>query len=161
MLKKLFVNVEEYVGTVLLIIVGTVTTLQVVCRYLLSSPLSWTDEFCRFTFVWLMFMGASLALKKNEHFALLILTDKLPWPMRKTCRVISALLVVLFTVVLLVLGAGLTWKSRGVTTPALEIPRAIPYAAIPAGAFLMLIRGVECLIREIRQSPPKESEQTT
>ena len=51
---------------------------KVAARYAFTSPLAWTEELATLLFAWLVFIGASLALKKNEHFAIELLVDLLP-----------------------------------------------------------------------------------
>ena len=74
MIKKIFVNFEEILGSILLVAICLVATLQVVSRYILSQPFSWTEELATYLFVFLSCVGAALALKKNEHFAVILIT---------------------------------------------------------------------------------------
>jgi C4-dicarboxylate transporter DctQ subunit len=63
---------------------------------------------------------------------------------------LSSVLVVLFSLIVFVFGVNLTVKGWDATTPALEMPRSIPYGAIPFGGLLMLIRSSQYLYRQVR-----------
>ncbi len=134
----------------LLIAMCLVAILQVASRYCFSSPFSWTEEVCTILFVWITFIGASLALKTGEHFAVEVIVEKIPRPWRMPLKLLSCGLILLFS--LLLLGFGLRFAVKGLDsiTPALEIPRAIPYGAVPVGGLLMLIRGIELSMKLIR-----------
>lgn len=98
-------------------------------------------------FVWLTFIGASLALKTGDHFAVDIIAEKLPGRIGLAVKLISCLLVTTFAVLMVWFGWRLLLIGRHSVTPAMEIPNAIPYSAIFFGGILMLIRSVELLIK--------------
>ena len=45
-------NLEEVILLVLLGIISVTMMLQIIMRYLFSSPLSWVEELCRYCFVY-------------------------------------------------------------------------------------------------------------
>lgn len=153
-MRRFLSHFEEIMGSFCLVAVGLIVTLQVIARYLVGHALSWPDETSRYLFVWITFLGASLALKKREHFALELLPDSLP-PKAARWLEIGVMIVVLLTTLMLIwYGIVLTLDGHKVLTPTLEIPRSLPYAAIPFGALLMTIRATEHLLRLIRGAGP-------
>ena len=50
---------------------------QVLSRFILKVPLSWTEELSRFSLIWLTFIAASVALRANGHFAVDVISHKL------------------------------------------------------------------------------------
>src|SRR5215217_5315414 len=44
-----------------------VTFLQVLFRYVLGSSLTWSEELSRYVFVWIIFIGVSVATRRGEH----------------------------------------------------------------------------------------------
>ena len=152
MLIKVYRNFEEILGSVLLIAMCLVAVNQVASRYCFSSPFSWTEEVCTILFVWITFIGASLALKSSEHFAVEVIVDKLPARLRVPLKFLSCILVILFSAMILWFGIRFAGKGIDSITPALEIPRAVPYAAVPVGGLLMLIRGIELTVKLIQKS---------
>jgi TRAP-type transport system small permease protein len=57
-----------FAGTLLLVAV------QIVCRFVLSLSVPWTEEVSRLVFVWLAFIGASLGVREGS----MIVIDTLP-----------------------------------------------------------------------------------
>lgn len=148
-IRKVYKYFEEITGSALLVAICLIAALQVAGRYLFERPFSFTEELSAFLFVYLSFIGASLALKKNEHFALEIFPDRIPKRLRRIMGFISALLVLFCSVVIFLYGCHLTVSGLHVITPTLEIPYSYAYAAVPLGGFLMLVRSVEMLIKRI------------
>lgn len=65
---------------------------NVVMRYLFNSGFAAAEELARLMFVWLIFLGAILALRHHGHLGVDMLQAKLPRPLRRACAVLSHLL---------------------------------------------------------------------
>ena len=143
MIRKFIQNFEEIIGSILLIAMCIVAVLQVASRYMFREPFSWTEELCTFMFIWLSFIGASLAIKTGEHFAVDMIVERIPGRFGWILRFTSASLVFFFTVFLVWFGIRFTITGAQSITPALEIPRSIPYAAIPIGGATMMLRNIQ------------------
>jgi hypothetical protein len=61
MLKKLWDHFEELVGAVMLMIMVSIAFINVVTRYFIKYPLSFTEEIEVNLFVWLVMLGTSMA----------------------------------------------------------------------------------------------------
>ncbi|MBS4212793.1 TRAP transporter small permease [Neobacillus rhizophilus] len=79
---------------------------NVVLRYAFNSGITWSEEVSRFLFIWLIFLGAILALKDNEHLGVDSIVKKLPLKGKKIVYVISNLLMM----VTLILVFDGSWK---------------------------------------------------
>ncbi|MBN1901438.1 TRAP transporter small permease [Candidatus Sumerlaeota bacterium] len=156
MIRKIYHNFEEIIGSIFLVAICVVAAIQVSCRYLLAHPFSWTEELATYLFVYLTFIGASLALKKNEHFAVEIFKDRLSGKINRIVRISIVIFVFMATVVIFVFGCRMAIRGWRVHTPALEIPSTVPYAAVPLGGLLMMIRSLELFIRELKNCSGKE-----
>ena len=55
---------EEFVMTVMLILMALIMGIQVLSRYILSMYLSWSEEVTRYLFIWSAFISVSLCTKK-------------------------------------------------------------------------------------------------
>ncbi|MHA6631786.1 TRAP transporter small permease [Pseudonocardia sichuanensis] len=131
------------VCTVLLIGVLATVLLQVVMRYFLNSPLTWTDEATRLQLVWLTFTGAVLAYRLGKDIAVDALEQFATrrgwtWVARGASAVVQ-LTVLLVAVAFAVAGWQLTVQTMDRETPALGIPVATFYAAVPTAGVLLLV----------------------
>src|SRR6185295_14528954 len=52
------------------LLIGAMTvlvTIQVFARYVLNDTPPWSEELCRYLFVWASFLGACLAMRRAAH----------------------------------------------------------------------------------------------
>lgn len=150
-MKVLLRHFEEIFGVVLLVATGGITLFNVLCRYLMNRPLSWAEESATIAFVWLVMLGASLALKHRQHFAVEILAERLPPSLSGKVRLLADVLTV--GACLLIFGTGLVYASWGwdAVTSATEISRIWVYAAVPAGGAMLTIRAMQNLLEDVRR----------
>ncbi len=159
MMRKLRDHFEEIAGGILLVVMCLIGVIQIVSRYILTSPLAWTEELATILFAWLVFVGASLALKKNEHFAIDVFVKLLPESMQKYTTAVRHFAVLLFCLLLIVYGIKLVVMNWHVLTPMLEVSRGWAYLSLPFGSLLMLGRALEMILRSLRagESLPEHS----
>lgn len=114
----------------------------VVLRYLFNYSFAWTEEVVRYSIVWLVFLGGSIAARRGAHIAMDIVVVYLPQHAKLFLMGVATALTCLFTLIMTYYGVLLTWAiwGYGQVSPAAEIPMAIPFAAIPVGCGLMTIR---------------------
>jgi TRAP-type C4-dicarboxylate transport system permease small subunit len=110
------------------------TVWQVVSRYFLGISTSFTDELARFLFIWVSLLGAAYVFGKRGHIAITGLIEFLPAGVRRITDTATALLVVIFSAV--ILGAGgfiLVGKAvqLGQVSPAMLLPIGYVYSVIP------------------------------
>lgn len=125
-------------GYAVLVVVGFA---QVLFRFVFESPLSWSEELIRYVFVWSVFLTAAIAFRLDLHIEVDFLTTWYPPRLRRAMARVAWGCVVLFVAVLFVLGTRLVLAPsvRLQKSPAMEIPMAVPYAAVPVGAALMMV----------------------
>ena len=84
-----------FVIKIVLIMFGTVMTVlvitNVILRYGFRSGLTWSEEACRFLFIWTTFLGAILGESKGAHMRLDFIVDAFPGVSRKIVQVIALL----------------------------------------------------------------------
>ncbi|MFQ3548568.1 MAG: TRAP transporter small permease [Armatimonadota bacterium] len=150
MLIKIWNNLEEILGSILLSVICITVTIQLASRYLLKNPFAWTEELSTITFTWLVMIGSSLALKKREHFAVEVVIDKLPPIIAAYARAFATSLVIIFSIIVLWFGMRFAIAGTYSITATLELPSAVPYSAIAFGGLLMLARSIEMFISDIK-----------
>lgn len=146
-MKRLFDQLEEALAAVLVVVLCLVVGAEVVLRYVLTNPLSWTEEFSTIVFAYVTMLGSSIALKRGEHFAVELFRPYLGAAAARAMRTIVLAVVAGISVYLVYYGSIFAMRNHIVTTPAMHWPRSIPYAAIPFGGALMLARSLQLLVR--------------
>jgi TRAP-type C4-dicarboxylate transport system permease small subunit len=83
----------EYLMALALAIMVALVFGNVLMRYLFNSGFAAAEELARLMFVWLIFLGAILALRHHGHLGVEMLQAKLPRPLRRACAVLSHFLI--------------------------------------------------------------------
>lgn len=111
----------------------------VVFRYVLALPLESSEELARFLIIAITFVGAVTPLEQGRHFQLVAAVDLLRPRWRRMALVGANLVVGATLLVLLTHGWAMTVVTTAEVSPAMGLPYAVTYAAIPIGAGLMLL----------------------
>jgi len=121
--------------------------LGVFSRYVLQATFQWYDEVARLCFVWTVFLGAAVAVRRGTHFRLHLLIDRFGARPRRAVDVVVTLIVMAFGGVLVVGGLAIAPIARRQVTDALEISMLWFYGALPAGGALMILYSLPQLWR--------------
>jgi TRAP-type C4-dicarboxylate transport system permease small subunit len=111
---------------------------QVVFRYLLHMPLSWSEEVARFLLMWAGMLGAAYAFKTRAHFALGYLAQRVRPRWRKLFVIVNTLAMSGFLAVFVWSSLELVVDASTNIAPGSQLPMAVPYAAAPVGGLLIL-----------------------
>ena len=124
---------------ILLLAVITIDLLAgVYSRYVLGRTFVWYDEVARASFMWLVFLGAALAVRRGAHFGLHVLIELLPPHLKRTVLLVTPATIIVFSTALLVLGWQLMQHGATQTTAVMAMPVSWIYASMPVGAALMI-----------------------
>lgn len=152
-LRKLNENFEEYMCVVLFSLMTFFTFSQVLSRFVFNFSLAWTEELGRYSFVWLVYMAASAAVKKARHIRVEIINIILKNKAKLFMAIVSDIVWLIFT--LWLVKDGITVVSmiygHGQTSPAVQIPMWTAYTIVPLGFGLMGLRLVQRLVKDIQE----------
>lgn len=135
-------NLNVGLMAILCLLLASMSTLafaQVVARYFLGSPLTWSEELLRFALIWLPFLGAGIVVRKGQLIAVEFLVGLLPAKLVEVIRVAILLLAGLFWLVLAVYGFSVLGIVQGMRAGATEVPMWIIYSVIPLGSSMAVI----------------------
>jgi TRAP-type C4-dicarboxylate transport system permease small subunit len=125
---------------------SVVVFLEVIFRYIFSLPLFWTEEFARYCLVWASLLGATIALREGEHIAVTFFMDHVPQRLRRAMILAAQISICCILVVIVWGGVNLVLVTSKQISPALRIPMAIPYLALPFGSAVMLVHAIHSVV---------------
>lgn len=137
-------NINKFLEWVLIIIMGlmVISVLwQVVARYILVTPSSFTEELSRFLFIWIGVLGTAYASGKRTHLAITILPQKLNATKRRILNILINILIALFALTIMIIGgANLVYVnySLGQVSAALNLPLSVVYSIVPLSGALIV-----------------------
>ena len=111
----------------------------IVARYVLHTPLVWSDELASILFLWLAMLGSVIAFRRGEHMRMAALVNRASPATRAMLNMVAVAAALAF--LLMLQGPGFEYASeeRYVTTAALEIPNVWRAAALPVSTALMTL----------------------
>lgn len=122
---------------------------QVLSRYILNSPSSWSEELAIILLIWVSLLGASVGFVRKSHLGVDFFVRKMAPGTRQRTELVVHLVVAFFAASILLFGgsriAYLT-LLYGQRTPALGIRMGLVYLALPLSGFFILIFSVEQII---------------
>jgi len=137
--------------------------LQVFNRYLLpfvdvANITTWTEELSRYIFVFVSFLGASLAIRKGETIEVTFIVNRFSHKIQNIIKIVNSIFMIFFSYFMIKYGFELIifQLETHQTTPAISMPMAIPYSAVPIGFTLIVIRSLQKLFKDIKGSTIKE-----
>ena len=135
-------KLEEVFLVILMALAVIIVSAQIVTRFVLKTPLPWSEELARYMFIWLVWVGAAFATKERKHIRIDVVVSRLPQIGQKACTIISTIIWIGFTIFMVYISAVLTSSvmTGGQTGTGSGMPMWIPYSAIPVGMALMLFR---------------------
>lgn len=129
----------EGLCVVLLAVISVDLLLGVFSRYVMARTFVWYDEVARACFIWLVFLGAAVAVKRGAHFGLHMLVDAMPPYLKRAALLLTPLTVIVFSGVIVVQGWSFTQHGSTQTTAVMAMPVSWIYAAMPIGGALMIL----------------------
>lgn len=138
-------GVNWVVGWLLAVLMAVMTVLiswQVFARYVMGNSLSFSEEVARFAMVWLTMLGAAYAYRQGSLIAVELLSTAGGPRFRKAMQLAIAIASCLFAWVLLREGLSITERVASQTAPSTRVSMSWLYAAMPAGALLILVNAV-------------------
>lgn len=112
---------------ILLSFMTILVLIQVFSRYVLNSPVAFTEELVRYSLIWTGFIGAAYAFSTREHMSLTLVRDKF------TGKAHTALLVAIDGLILLM--AIFVFRSAASSWPSLPAASSRRCWAFPAAWF--------------------------
>jgi TRAP-type C4-dicarboxylate transport system permease small subunit len=108
--------------------------LQVFFRYFLHNSLIWSNEVCRFSFLWVVFIGTAVVLQDGDHIVIDVLLTALPPKPRNITALFGYALIAVFTAAITVMGIRLVISTNGSLSSALRLPiNLLLYLSLPLG----------------------------
>lgn len=135
-------RILNLVGVVLFILIFSVVLLQVFMRYVLGSPLVWSEELARYLFIWVSYLGWVFASRGGTHIRISAFFNTLPPQVQRRVRIGNQFLILVFALVLGWLGYQMVLKNLDVPTITLFFPYSVVYLVVPIASILIVFQTV-------------------
>ncbi len=151
-IKLLDDHLEEWMLILLECAIVLVMLLQIVRRYVFNASLTWSEEFCRYCFIWFMFIGYSYSIHEKIDLRMDAVLNILP----EKVRTFVVRFGLMFCFALTVLLFGNSFKAvayvmkTGERSTGMHLPMSVVYASMIVGFGMAVIRYIQRIIEEFR-----------
>lgn len=157
-MSKIIHNLSEvvnYITSKIAVIIFTLltvlTTLGVVYRYVLQSPIIWLYELSMVLFVWMVFLGVAIGFKKREHIKLEFIYQIASKKAVKIMKTIVNIFIIIFVLLSIKIGIDIIEKTVAQYYNTIDLSIAWFYGALPVCAVVMLIHMIDRLIIDFKE----------
>jgi TRAP-type C4-dicarboxylate transport system permease small subunit len=151
-MKKIVDKVLKVVTSTLFLIMVAITFWQVISRYVLNNPSTITEEFLRFSLIWLSMLAAAYVVGKKSHIAFTLLSDNLKNSKKIVIDIVIQASFFVFAAVIMVYGGG---KAVSLTmaqiSPSLNVPMGLVYLSLPVSGILIIFYSFLNLLELLEQ----------
>jgi TRAP-type C4-dicarboxylate transport system permease small subunit len=129
---------------------------QVGGRYFFNYSISGTEEMARFAQMWMVLVGAGVAMRLGRHVAIDVLVTFLPVVVSRVLNGFIAVGSLWFLYLIFVAALPLMEVGKFETSPALEIPMWTMYLSLMVGSFYFAIEVALWLVERWKNPRAKQ-----
>ena len=159
LVKWLDAHMEEAVLVILLVVITCVSMVQVIIRKIPWIPsLTWAEEFCRFCWIWSVFISLPYTIRMGNMLRVGVLLDLMPNVVRKTINVLVDCVTVGCMALLAYHSVSVVTsiKASGEASPAMLWPMWLVYSVMLIGFALATVRGIQQICIHVKHFNEKE-----
>jgi len=131
-------SLEWFTGTLFLALF-LLNILRIFLRYFLGVAWLWEPDFSRLLFIWIVFIGATVLYVGKGHLVVDYFLNHMQPKTRERMHFVIDLVTVIFLVVLVLKGIGVTKVRMRIPFDTWDLPTGYAYAAVPICGAIMIV----------------------
>ena len=144
-------------GVLCVIAMMLVVTYEVISRYLLNSPTTWSDEIASYLLIAIVFLGLAQNLRLGDHIRIDIITEKVSPRVRIWLELFAHVVGLVFSV-LLFMGIWIRfsnfWMRNTLSDSPLMTPLWIPMVPVLLGTAIFILAMLAGLVTTAQSITP-------
>ena len=160
-MSQIVQRVGGWLVVLIFVVVAVVVNLQVIFRYVINNPLSWSIELASYLMIYGVLFGGGLALIRSEYTNVEFVRRSTPLLVQWLFDLLTHLLILCFLLVATVKTEELVRQARLTTiaSPALDIPMEYVYRLYQIGLGFLAFFAVVKFIQIIAAGPARKEVQ--
>lgn len=139
LVKRFSGNIVEGTAAILVVTLAVVVFLQVFNRYVLKTPLAWSEDLAMLLFQWVAFLGAAIGVKRMRHFGIELVVKLLPEKIRHRIELLVPIIMGVVALMMITEGMKLLSFNRNRFYSTMNLSYTWPYLAIPVSGCLIIL----------------------
>lgn len=141
--RRLIDFITAAICSVLLLAMVVLVTWQVISRYALNDPSTFSEELLRFGVIWLSLIGTAYVAGKTGHMSVDLVKDLLPGKWQAALNILIQVAFIAFAVGVLIIGGMRAVNIAAQQyTAVLQIPMGAIYGSLPVAGVLTLVYSI-------------------
>jgi TRAP-type C4-dicarboxylate transport system permease small subunit len=152
-MRRFLGNIVEWIAAAIVVALAIIVFLQVFNRFVLKTPLAWSEDLAMLLFQWVAFLGAAIGVKRMRHFGIELLVKKLP---ERIHHIIERVIPVIMGIVALTMiteGISLIGFNKNRIYSSMDLSYIWAYLPIPVSGCLMVLY---LIFHEVRRWKTKQ-----
>ncbi|HEX6705906.1 MAG TPA: TRAP transporter small permease [Albitalea sp.] len=137
---------EDWLALALFWVLGLTVFYQFFTRYALNDSAAWTEEIARYLLVAMVFVGAAMCVRKNNHIQVDFFYRVLPRSLMRVMATLVDVVRIAFFATCVVLTWQLMQRIGSSRMAVVDLPMGLVYGMVLVGFGLMTWRAVEVAI---------------
>ncbi len=142
-MRKFFTSVDRAVEALVIaifVVMVVVGGMQVFNRYVLNRSLSWSEEFQKFTHVWLVYLAIPIGYRRGSHIGMDIIRRLFPIKLQTVLEFLTNLLWLLLAGVMVYYTLVVMEVAKRQTSPGMGVRMDFAYLGLViGGAYLAFV----------------------
>ena len=151
MLKKLFDNLIEASCAILMVALAVVVFIQVFNRFILQTPLAWSEDLAMLLYQWVVFVGAALGVKRMRHFGIELVVKQFPDHWRHRIELVVPLAMLTVAAVMIVQGYNILTLNTHRIYATMDLSYTWAFLPIPLSGVLIILYLIQVEVQRWRQ----------
>jgi len=152
---KVLDHLMEAACAIASVALAVIVFIQVFNRFVLKTPLAWSEDLAMLLFQWMVFLGAALGVRRMRHFGIELLVQQLPARARHALELVVP--VIIGIVAIIMVSQGITLLSFNMTRmySTMNLSYTWAYLPIPVSGILILIYLIPLEVRRWKEPPER------
>ncbi|MBR1559102.1 MAG: TRAP transporter small permease [Clostridia bacterium] len=147
--KRVTETLIDWMSVILLTGIFILGLCQVFWRWVLRDPIIWSEELIQLTYVWICYLGWTIAERKDSHIRITAILNMLPQGAQKWLQAFCHVLCIIFSALMVYYGIKLVGVGMKRTAVSIALNYGLVYVMGPLCNLIIIfyeIAGlVECL----------------
>jgi len=145
--KRMLSDGVEWACTVLAAALATVVFLQVFNRFVLKTPLAWSEDLAMLLFQWVAFLGAAIGVNRMRHFGIELVVKALPERIRHGLELAMPVIMAIVALTMISEGLKLVALNRARIYSTMNLTYTWAFLPIPVSGALMIVYLIQHEVR--------------
>jgi TRAP-type C4-dicarboxylate transport system permease small subunit len=138
-IRFLLVDFVEFILVCLMVAMCVDIFVGVYTRYVVGQAAPWYDEVARYLFIWMVFLGAAVAVHRKAHYVVHLIVDRFDVGARFAVELFWWAIVMGFSVFITILGIMVMEGVSVQVSPALGLTLSWVFLAVPVHGCLSFL----------------------